>query len=459
MTTTSPTARDAWPLLLARLDHARAATDSLFGLLADDAFYDRTIAERHRLGFYRGHLDAFDWNLFNGRLFDRPSVNPGYDRLFAFGIDPIDGQLPSDQVSDWPSRAEVERYCWAVREVIDEELRKAERNGVDQLPGGQSTALLLNVAIEHRLMHAETFAYLLHQLPLDRKVRGQPSFVPDAPAVVNQMVDVPAGRTRLGMPADANGAFGWCNEFDGMDVDVPAFSMDKYMVTNGEFLAFVNAGGYRNRALWSDAGWAWREAADIEHPVFWRAVSGAGTSDGANSTSAASAGRSSNGTAEGAATGWSLVTMFDEIPLPLNWPVYVSHAEASAFAHWSGKALPTEAQWQHAAGQRRAHHGNFDFAYFDPVSVDADLHERSEAGVVGMWGNGWEWTNSKFAALPGFEIYECYPGYSANFFDDQHYVLKGGSTRTASCMMRPSFRNWFQPHYQYVYAGFRCVNA
>jgi gamma-glutamyl hercynylcysteine S-oxide synthase len=431
MTTTAPTARDAWPLLLARLDHARAATDSLFGLLRDEAFYDRSIGERHRIGFYRGHLDAFDWNLLNGRLFDRASVNPEYDHLFAFGIDPIDGQLPSDQVSDWPLRSEVERYCWSVRDVIDHELRRVERHGVDPQPSGHSPALLLNVAIEHRLMHAETLAYLLHQLPLERKVKGHASQAVEQPLVPNGRVAIPAGTARLGMPAEEASSFGWCNEFDGLDVEVPAFVIDKNMVSNGEFLAFVEAGGYRDPRFWSEAGWAWREAEGFGRPVFWQAD----------------------------ASGWRLRTMFDEIALPLNWPVYVSHAEASAYARWAGKTLPSEAQWQRAAGTRRPRHGNFDFAYFDPVAVDADLHERSDAGVVGMWGNGWEWTDTVFAPLPGFKAFECYPGYSANFFDGQHYVLKGGSPRTASCMIRPSFRNWFQPHYQYVYAGFRCVHA
>ena len=84
---------------------------------------------------------------------------------------------------------------------------------------------------------------------------------------------------------------------------------------------------------------------------------------------------------------------------------------------------------------------------------------QSAFGVADLVGNGWEWTSTEFAPFPGFQPFEFYPGYSANFFDGQHYVMKGGSPRTAACMLRRSFRNWFQPHYQYVYAGFRCVRT
>jgi iron(II)-dependent oxidoreductase len=123
--------------------------------------------------------------------------------------------------------------------------------------------------------------------------------------------------------------------------------------------------------------------------------------------------------------------MFEAIPLPPNQPVYVSHAEASAYTQWAGKALPTEAQWQRAA------YGNF--------------------GLEQTIATGWEWTSTEFAPLHGFHSEPFYPGYSEPFFDGKHYVLKGGSPSTAPVMLRPSFRNWFQPHYQYVYAGFRCV--
>jgi len=160
------------------------------------------------------------------------------------------------------------------------------------------------------------------------------------------------------------------------------------------------------------------------------------------------------------------------MPLPETWPVYVSHAEASAYARWSGKSLPSEGQWHRAAygapqGEERPYPwgsgepnlslGNFDFARWDAAPVDGYSAGQSAFGVEGLLGNGWEWTSTPFGPFPGFQPFAFYPGYSANFFDHKHFVIKGGSSRTAACLLRRSFRNWFQPHYQYVYAGFRCV--
>ncbi len=101
--------------------------------------------------------------------------------------------------------------------------------------------------------------------------------------------------------------------------------------------------------------------------------------------------------------------------------------------------------------------GNFDSYRWDPTDVGSFPEGASAFGVSDLLGNGWEWTRTPFAPLEGFVPFPFYPGYSANFFDGKHYVLKGGSARTAACMLRRSFRNWFQPHYPFVYAGFRCV--
>jgi len=424
------------------IDEARQQTDALFDIVRPDALYDRPIPERHRIVFYIGHLEAFDWNLLNRRLFSIDPFNPDLDRLFAFGIDPVGGGLPDDQPSDWPSTGKVRDYVHRVRQSIDDRL-----DAPDLAPFNPENdpALLLNVALEHRLMHAETLSYMLHQLPHSSKI------APKQPPRLHcglsspSMVTIPEGLATLGLLRSSD-VFGWDNEFEQHPIHVPTFKIDKYMVSNSEFLGFLNAGGYATRSLWNDADWEWKIANQISHPVFWK----------------------------GASDQWRYRTMFEEIALPLDWPAYVSHAEASAFARWAGKVLPSEAQWHRAAygtplGTENSYpwgaaapdctRGNFDFCRWDPVPVNALPPGDSAFGVSGMLGNGWEWTSTVFGPLPGFERFPFYAGYSADFFDGKHFVIKGGSPRTAACMLRRSFRNWFQPRYQYVYAGFRCVSA
>ena len=206
--------------LLDRLAEARANTDQLFSIVKPEALYDRPIPERHRIIFYIGHLEAFDWNLLRERALSLGSFHPDFDRLFAFGIDPVGDGLPMDQPSDWPTMDAVKDYVGEARQTLDEAL--ADRLADDQ-PGHADVTLLLQVAIEHRLMHSETLAYMLHQLPLDRKIG--PNSGPEVvrSAVQPQMVKIPAGRVTLGLSRKDPGAFGWDNEFEAYSVDVPTF--------------------------------------------------------------------------------------------------------------------------------------------------------------------------------------------------------------------------------------------
>src|SRR5580693_1182384 len=436
---------------------ARQQTDALFDLVKPDSLYERPISERHRIIFYIGHLEAFDWNLFHQRVFELKPFHPEFVRLFAFGIDPVGGGLPTDQPSDWPSIAAVQDYVQKVRAVLDEKLAHALLDSDLSTGDGFPLTTLLNVAIEHRLMHAETLAYMLHQLPLDRKRPLTESLSIVTPAVVHRSIDIPAGVVTLGLPRHSE-SFGWDNEYEAHDVDVPSFSIDQYKVTNRQYLEFITAGGYETRALWGDgddhtssnhAGrnedWDWKSRQGISHPAFWKRQG----------------------------QQWLYRTMFEDVALPLDWPVYVSQAEAKAYARWAGKQLPTEAEWQRAAyatpqGEERLYpwgneapvhsFGNFDFARWSPVPVNEFPRGQSAFGVHGMVGNGWEWTSTEFAPFPGFEPFPFYRGYSADFFDGKHFVMKGGSARTAACMLRRTFRNWFQAHYQFIYTGFRCVS-
>src|SRR6202051_1509583 len=442
--------------LLERLSDARSESDALFALVHSDSIYERPIPERHRIIFYVGHLEAFDWNLLNESIAGVKSTHPEFDRLFAFGIDPVGGGLPADVPSDWPSVDLVRDYVRNIRAVLDEHLENAIVAPDAETRDGFPLRTLLNVAIEHRLMHVETLAYMLHQLPFQMKVSqaGRQRNLKDLSAVAIEpgTVAIPTGIVSLGLSRDSQ-TFGWDNEYEVHTAEALGFTIDKYKVTSGQYLEFMAAGGYEKPALWGDADWDWKSAKQISHPLFWRKENDQ----------------------------WLYRTMFDEVPLPLDWPVYVSHAEASAYARWAGKSLPTEVEWQHAAygakegnkraypwvnqppggdagGEARKKFGNFDFQSWDPTPVNAFPQGQSAFGVQDMVGNGWEWTSSVFAPFPGFKPFPFYKGYSADFFDGKHFVMKGGSARTAACMLRRTFRNWFQAHYQYVYAGFRCVS-
>jgi iron(II)-dependent oxidoreductase len=398
------------PTLAAELAAARSRTDFLFGILRPEALYARPIGERHRLIFYVSHLEAFDWNMVCRRALGMPSFHPEFDRLFEFGIDPPEGSLPTDTEADWPSIDDAQQYNRRVRAEMDRALEHAPEQ-------------IVRVAIEHRWMHAETLAYLLHNLPYSQKIspaaylEGRTGS-PVEPATI----DIPAGEATLGQSPDE---FGWDNEFDQHVALVPGFSIGKYKVTNAEFLQFVEAGA--------------------KPPFYWVQQDGA----------------------------WFYRGMFQLFPLPGDWPVYVTHEEAEAYARWRGMALPTEAEFHRAAygtpeGEERpypwgheapsAERGNFDFTEWDPMPVTAHPAGDSAWGISQMVGNGWEWTSTPFRPFPGFRTFDFYPRYSAAFFDDDHFVMKGGSPQTARCLLRRSFRNWFRRRYPYAYGAFRLVN-
>ncbi len=219
-------------------------------------------------------------------------------------------------------------------------------------------------------------------------------------------------------------AFGWDNEFGAQEVHVERFRVQQYAVSNGEYLEFVRNGG--------------------PLPPFWIERDGE----------------------------LRLRGVFEELPLPLSWPVYASHEHAAAYVRWKGCRLMTEAEYQRAAygsedGAERPFpwgseaptplHGNFNFERFDPDPVDAHPAGASAWGVYDLAGNGWEWTSTVFAPFPGFRPMASYPQYSADFFDGRHYVLKGASPVTARELIRPSFRNWFYAGYPYAYGKFRCA--
>jgi ergothioneine biosynthesis protein EgtB len=394
----------------------RRRTRQIFDLIAPEAFDMRPIPLRHPIRFYEGHLASFNFGMLLQSGFVKEDPQPELTTLFARGIDPLDTSVADKlTINRWPEREVVWDYIGRVAN----EMARAFEAEVDRI--------YLHTAVEHEEMHQETLMYLIHRLPheLKRKPANLRRKSGQAPMPAS-WVRIEAGEVCLG--ADPKSVpFGWDNEFPQMRIEVSEAEIASRKVSNGDFLEFVEAAGYENQKLWSDAAWQFIRESKINAPPFWSREDG----------------------------GWKYDGLFESMALPLDWPVYVSHIEALAFTRWRGCRLPTEAEWHRAfegAPKPQPERDNFDFVAWNPTPVSPRNGELSQ-----LAGNGWEWTSAPFQGFPGFKAFAHYPGYSADFFDGLHFVLKGASPVTPAALVRTSFRNWFQDQYRYAYTAFRCA--
>jgi iron(II)-dependent oxidoreductase len=302
-----------------------------------------------------------------------------------------------------------------------------------------------NMVLQHEYQHNETILQTL-QLKLGEPYRPARRYhLPSVPAisVSDEMVRFPGGTVEIG--TDDRGA-AYDNERPRHRVEVRPFFIDAHPVTNGEFLRFMEAGGYTTPDHWSEAGRVWLAESGVRAPKYWYEED----------------------------RRWMTRVMDRSAPVDPRHPVsHVCYHEAEAYARWAGKRLPTEieweaaASWDPAAGAKRIFPwgdepaspelANLDQLGFGTAPVGVYPRNVSPIGCYGMIGDVWEWTSSSFGPWPGFEAFP-YEEYSAVFFGDDYKVLRGGSWATRPGAIRNTFRNWDYPIRRQIFSGFRCAS-
>lgn len=276
-------------------------------------------------------------------------------------------------------------YLEAVRERTLETLESVDLDSEDPL---LRDGYVFGLVLQHERQHNETMLQTI-QLAGVEHAGGGPGAVRHRGEVL-----VDAGPFEQGTSEQP---WAYDNERPAHEVHVGAFTIDSAPVTNAEYRAFVEAGGYRDRRWWSDAGWSWRQAESADAPLYWR--------DG------------------------HVVRFGRVLPLAEGQPVqHVTYHEADAYARWAERRLPTESEWEKAV----------------------------KASPLEHVGEVWEWTSSRFDGYPGFRAFP-YREYSEVFFGNDYRVLRGGSWATSLLMARPTFRNWDFPIRRQIFAGFRCA--
>ncbi|GAA3527192.1 5-histidylcysteine sulfoxide synthase [Zobellella aerophila] len=413
--------------------------EALFDCLSgDEAFYIRAEPLRHPLIFYFGHTAVFFINKLMLGRYVTERLDERLESMFAIGVDEMSWDDLDSAHYDWPTVAQTRSYRRRVRQRVDEVISQMPLS----LPiTPDSPAWVVLMGIEHERIHLETSSVIMRMLPL-QYLRPHPLWTacPDTgPAPANGLLAVAGDSLTLGKPADAN-TYGWDNEYGRKTVEIQPFRVARYLVSNGEFLAFVEAGGYRRPELWTEEGARWLAYSKATMPRFWCRHHGE----------------------------YYQRNLLQQVPLPHDWPVEVNYLEAKAFCHWKAEQsgtfvrLPTEAEWtllrqrlkQDQPDWLRAP-GNVNLEHYaSPCPVN-----RFEVdGIYDLLGNVWQWTETPIDGFPGFEVHPLYDDFSTPTFDGRHNVFKGGSWISTGNEATRHSRYAFRRHF-FQHAGFRYVES
>lgn len=442
-------------------DNTWALTDVLFSCLNTDQVYTQNPYHglRHPMMFYYGHVTCFYINKMVVAGLLPSSLDKELEDVFEVGVDEMRWDDMSKNEQEWPSLERVREYKRQVYAIVCDLIDKDEELQAGCKVGPTHPLWALFMAIEHEHIHFETSSVLIRELPVNAVTRPEqwPEEHPslhaaprtDAPVAgvdypTNPQLPVAGGTVRLGRlgkPA-SDAMFGWDNEFGSRAVEVPDFSTAKHMVSNGEFMEFVRAGGYTDKQYWCEDGWEVRRHFNRLAPAFW-------VPDGPRGSHK-----------------YRLRTLFDEVPMAWSWPVDVNKYEARAFCRWKDSQAMQEGAvaYPHRVTAEAEHHLIRDGAGEGNTSLRWGCHSpvdalpASASGHYDVFGNGWQWCEDSFDPLDGFKVHDYYTDFSEPCFDGRHNVIMGGSFISTGNLASPFARYHFRPHFQ-QHSGFRTTRG
>jgi len=413
--------------------------NALFSLInADEAYFLRPEPLRHPLIFYFGHTATFFINKLILGKFISSRVNAKLEAICAVGVDEMSWDDLNSEHYDWPEVDEIRQYRTEVFTLVN--------TLIDEMPltlpiKQNSLAWVILMGCEHERIHLETSSVIMRMLPLSFLTANQQwqscPYRDQAP--INELVAVQGKEVCLGKTS-SDMTYGWDNEYGQLTQQVENFNTSKYLVSNQEFLAFVDAGGYRHPQYWTEEGQQWLAYKQTTMPRFWFR-------------------RNSE---------YFQRNLVDEIPLPLNWPVEVNYLEAKAFCNWQSQQrqkfirLPTEAEWTLLRDKIPVDlvnwteaPGNINLEYF---ASSCPVNNFEQQGLFDICGNVWQWTESAIDGFNGFNVHPLYDDFSTPTFDGKHNLIKGGSWISTGNEAIKSSRYAFRRHFT-QHAGFRYVES
>ncbi len=412
--------------------------EKVFEVLKDDTvFYEKSEITRHPMIFYFGHTATFFINKLMSMKIINERINPDYESVFAVGVDEMSWDEMDGSKYNWPSVDEVRDYRKKVSTLIHELIMDLPLT----LPiTKESPMWIILMGIEHERIHLETSLVLHRQMPIElvREVEEFKACEHSSSAPQNSMLTINAAEIELGVD-NSHPVYSWDNEFGTYKEKVESFEASKYLVSNGEYLEFVKAGGYENEEFWDNEGREFLKNTNASHPSFWIKE---------NDT-------------------YRYRTLSSIIDMPQDWPVDVNALESEAFCRYKSQKdgvlyqLPSEVEYRAIYEQALlkdipAFHesrANLDFYHF---ASSCPVNEFNFNGIYDVVGNVWQWSRTPIRAFEGFVVHEAYDDFSVPTFDEKHALILGSSWASSGNLITKHSRYAFRKHF-YQNAGFRYV--